>query len=146
MPKCKYCHENITRFDKEICPFCGGKKPLEGIDDSTYDITQCIDIMKERGEMEFKQRSRVTNALLCMFLGMFGADAFYLGFTKIGIVRILINLVLIAAISLPLFFLTELSYLSFAIGGGALFVLYFIFGIVNFFIKGKKDANGVFIR
>lgn len=146
MPKCKYCHENITRFDKEICPFCGGKKPLEGIDDSTYDITQFVDIMKEDNDINFKQKSHVTNALLCMFLGLFGVDAFYLGFNKIGIIRIVINVILFAAVSLPLFFCSELGALSFAIVGGALFVLYLIFGIINLFIKGKKDANGVFIR
>ena len=78
MPKCKYCHENITKFDKEICPFCGGKKPLEGVDDSTYDITQFVDIMKKSDqEVKFKQRKRVANGLLCMFLGIFGADAFF---------------------------------------------------------------------
>lgn len=146
MPKCKYCHENITRFDKEICPFCGGRKPLEGIDDSTYDITQCIDIMKGQNEINFKQRSHVTNGLLCMFLGLFGADAFYLGFNKIGIIRIIINIILFVGVSLPLYFFTELKFISFAIAGGALFLLYFILGIVNLFIKGKKDANGVFIR
>ena len=146
MPKCKYCHENITRFDKEICPFCGGKKPLDGIDDSTYDITQCIDIMKEQGEITFKQRSHITNALLCMFLGIFGADAFYLGFYKIGIIRIVINALIFSGISFPVFFTTSLGGLAFAISGGILFVIYFILGIVNFFIKGKKDANGVFIR
>ena len=146
MPKCKYCHENITRFDKEICPFCGSKKPLDGIDDSTYDITQCIDIMNKQGDIDFKQRSHVTNALLCMFLGFFGADAFYLGFNKIAIIRILVNIVLFLGVSLPLFFTTSLTYFSFTIVGGALFLLYFILGIVNFFIKGKKDVNGVFIR
>ena len=25
MPKCKYCNENITKFDKEYCPYCGCK-------------------------------------------------------------------------------------------------------------------------
>lgn len=147
MPKCKYCHENITRFDKEICPFCGGKKPLEGVDDSTYDITQFVDIMKENNkEIKFKQKKRVTNGLLCMFLGFFGADAFYLGFKKLGIIRLLINLIIYAAASLILFFLTELSFYSFIIPFGALFVIYFIIGIINLFIRGKKDVNGVFIR
>ncbi len=147
MPKCKYCHENITRFDKEICPFCGGKKPLEGVDDSTYDITQFVDIMKENNkEIKFKQKKRVTNGLLCMFLGFFGADAFYLGFKKLGILRLLINLIIYAAASLILFFLTELSFYSFIIPFGALFVIYFIIGIINLFIRGKKDVNGVFIR
>lgn len=147
MPKCKYCHENITKFDKEICPFCGGKKPLEGVDDSTYDITQFVDIMKKSDqEVKFKQRKRVTNGLLCMFLGIFGADAFYLGFKKIGFIRLIIDILIYAAISLILFFFTELSFYSFIIPFGALFIIYFIIGIINLSIRGKKDINGVFLR
>lgn len=147
MPKCKYCHENITKFDKEICPFCGGKKPLEGVDDSTYDITQFVDIMKKSDqEVKFKQRKRVTNGLLCMFLGIFGADAFYLGFKKIGFIRLIIDIVIYAAISLILFFFTELSFYSFIIPFGVLFIIYFIIGIINLTIRGKKDINGVFLR
>lgn len=147
MPKCKYCHENITKFDKEICPFCGGKKPLEGVDDSTYDITQFVDIMKKSDqEVKFKQRKRVANGLLCMFLGIFGADAFYLGFKKIGFIRLIIDILIYAAISLILFFFTELSFYSFIIPFGALFIIYFIIGIINLSIRGKKDINGVFLR
>lgn len=147
MPKCKYCHENITKFDKEICPFCGGKKPLEGVDDSTYDITQFVDIMKKSDqEVKFKQRKRVANGLLCMFLGIFGADAFYLGFKKIGFIRLIIDILIYAAISLILFFFTELSFYSFIIPFGVLFVIYFIIGIINLSIRGKKDINGVFLR
>lgn len=147
MPKCKYCHENITKFDKEICPFCGGKKPLEGVDDSTYDITQFVDIMKKSDqEVKFKQRKRVTNGLLCMFLGIFGADAFYLGFKKIGFIRLIIDILIYAAISLILFFFTELNFYSFIIPFGALFIIYFIIGIINLSIRGKKDINGVFLR
>ena len=146
MPKCKYCHENITRFDKEICPFCGGKKPLEGIDDSTYDITQCIDIVNKQDEISFKQKSHVTNALLCMFLDFFGADQFYLGFNKMGFIRLCVDLGLYVIVSIILYFTTSLSYLSFVIPFVCLFVVYFVLGIANFFIKGKKDVNGVFIR
>lgn len=147
MPKCKYCHENITKFDKEICPFCGGKKPLEGVDDSTYDITQFVDIMKKSDqEVKFKQRKRVTNGLLCMFLGIFGADAFYLGFKKIGFIRLIIDIVIYVAISLILFFFTELSFYSFIIPFGVLYIIYFIIGIINLSIRGKKDINGVFLR
>ena len=147
MPKCKNCHENITKFDKEICPFCGGKKPLEGVDDSTYDITQFVDIMKKSDqEVKFKQRKRVANGLLCMFLGIFGADAFYLGFKKIGFIRLIIDILIYAAISLILFFFTELSFYSFIIPFGALFIIYFIIGIINLSIRGKKDINGVFLR
>ena len=51
MPKCKYCHENITKFDREFCPFCGGHNPLEGNDCLTQDITQTIDVLKSEKEL-----------------------------------------------------------------------------------------------
>ena len=149
MPKCKYCHENITKFDKEICPFCGGKKPLEGVDDSTYDITQFVDIMKKSDqEVKFKQRKRVTNGLLCMFLGIFGADAFYLGFKKIGFIRLIIDILIYAAISLILFFrkvdgsgaenTAEVKLISLAIWlGFYLFLLALEYGI-RFLIAIRK--------
>ena len=30
MPYCKNCGARITKFEKDICPVCGQKKPLEG--------------------------------------------------------------------------------------------------------------------
>ena len=41
--KCKYCHEKISKLDKDVCPFCGGLKPLEGVEDQTQDITKALD-------------------------------------------------------------------------------------------------------
>ena len=42
MAKCKYCGAEISRLDKDNCPFCGGRKPLEGVDDSTQDMTKSL--------------------------------------------------------------------------------------------------------
>ena len=148
MPKCKYCHENITKFDKEICPFCGGKKPLEGIDYATDDLTQTIETIVKGSIKEFKQHKKSINALLCMFFGFFGADSFYLGFVKYALIRLLINIVLFVSIFLALYFLVSslgLLY-SLLIAFGSIFLIYFLIGISLFFINGRKDSNGVFIR
>ena len=37
MPKCKECGETITKFDKEICPYCGCKDPIDKDREETHD-------------------------------------------------------------------------------------------------------------
>ena len=32
MPNCRNCGARITKFDKDICPVCGQKNPLMGVD------------------------------------------------------------------------------------------------------------------
>ena len=43
MYKCKKCHQALTKFDKDICPYCGTVRPLEGQSDETQDVTQIIE-------------------------------------------------------------------------------------------------------
>ena len=77
MPYCKYCHREITRFDSDICPHCGGKKPLED-NYKTMDVTQTLTGVKLEGEL-YRSKSRKTFALLCCLAGYAGAHSFYLG-------------------------------------------------------------------
>lgn len=148
MPKCRFCGENITKFDKEMCPYCGGKRPLDGVENFTVDITQTINTIDKEKVQKFKQHSKVVNAILCMFLGIFGADSYYLGFAKYGIVRFLINIIYIVGLFSLLYFLPiglGLLY-SILISLGSNFIVYFIIGFISLFINGKKDSNGVYLR
>lgn len=149
MPKCKYCHGNITKFDKEQCPLCGALRPLDENSEETSDITRVIDTLTdEEKEHVYKPRSHKANSLLLMFLGMFGVDAFYLGFFKYGIIRLVVNLVLYGVLFVVLYFFvfTANILLSALIPFGVLFVIYFIFGIISFFKTPIKDSNGVFLK
>lgn len=147
MPKCKYCGENITKFDKEICPFCGGKKPLEGVESYTVDITQTINTVDKKTVENYKQHSKLVNSLLCMFLGIFGADSFYLGHFKLGISRLLVGLIYIISTFCILYFAVNLEILySLLISIGSIFVVYFILGIIGFFLNSRKDSNGAFLK
>ena len=154
MPKCRYCHENITKLDREICPFCGGKKPFEGSEYLTQDITQTIDTISKDKIKPFKQHSKKIMALYCMFLGFFGADCFYLGFKKYGFYRIIINFVITAVLGTASLFLLPLInsslvfdfYYHYIFAFIFLFIIYFILGITRFYTKNKKDSNGVFVR
>ena len=147
MPKCKYCGENITKFDKEICPFCGGKKPLEGVESYTVDITQTINTVDKKTVENYKQHSKLVNSLLCMFLGIFGADSFYLGHFKLGISRFLVGLIYIISLFCILYFAVNLEILySLLISIGSIFVVYFVIGIIGLFLNSRKDSNGAFLK
>lgn len=147
MPKCKYCGENITKFDKEICPFCGGKKPLEGVESYTVDITQTINTVDKKTVENYKQHSKLVNSLLCMFLGIFGADSFYLGHFKLGISRLLVGLIYIISLFCILYFAVNLEILySLLISIGSIFIVYFILGIIGLFLHSRKDSNGAFLK
>ena len=147
MPKCKYCGENITKFDKEICPFCGGKKPLEGVESYTVDITQTINTVDKKTVENYKQHSKLVNSLLCMFLGIFGADSFYLGHFKLGISRLLVGLIYIISLFCILYFAVNLEILySLLISIGSIFIVYFILGITGLFLNSRKDSNGAFLK
>ena len=147
MPKCKYCGENITKFDKEICPFCGGKKPLEGVESYTVDITQTINTVDKKTVENYKQHSKLVNSLLCMFLGIFGTDSFYLGHFKLGISRLLVGLIYIISLFCILYFAVNLEILySLLISIGSIFIVYFILGIIGLFLNSRKDSNGAFLK
>lgn len=151
MPKCKYCHKNISKFDKEICPYCGGVEPLNGVTSETCDITQVIDTCNDEDiETKFTQHSKKVNASLLMLLGVFGADSFYLGFKKEGFIRIIINIVIYGLLFCLFFFLNKYSLfnliMSLVMPLLILFVVYFIFGFISIFKKNIKDSNGVFLK
>lgn len=147
MPKCKYCGENITKFDKEICPFCGGKKPLEGVESYTVDITQTINTVDKKTIENYKQHSKLVNSLLCMFLGIFGADSFYLGHFKLGISRLLVGFIYIISLFCILYFAVNLEILySLLISIGSIFIVYFVLGIIGLFLNSRKDSNGAFLK
>ncbi|HBS10641.1 MAG TPA: hypothetical protein DEA28_02825 [Firmicutes bacterium] len=151
MPKCKYCHKNISKFDKDRCPYCGGVNPLEGVNSVTCDITQVIDTCDDSNtDSNFVQHSKKINSLLLMFLGIFGVDSFYLGFIKEGLLRLFINFILYAGLFCLFFFVNKFSLfnliMSLILPFVILFAVYFIIGIVSLFKKNKKDSNGVFLK
>ena len=84
MAKCKYCHETISRLDKEVCPFCGGIKPLEGTDTSTQDVTKVIDQLGE--EVKIKHKKRIIAAILAVLVGFLGLHQIYMGKYKKGLI------------------------------------------------------------
>ena len=145
MAQCKYCHARITRIDKEVCPFCGGKRPLDGTDTSTQDVTKIIDQLDN--PVEIKHKKRLVAALLAVLFGFLGAPHFYLGKTKKGLLTALICITFIGGVGLILIFAAKFqNVLAFLI---PYFVveLYCIFTAFVYLTKHSiQDSHGEFLE
>lgn len=145
MPKCRYCHESISRLDKEICPFCGGKKPLEGIDDSTIDITKVFNPV-ELKENKLKPRSKKVAGILAMLLGIFGADEFYISRPKRALIALAITLLAIGGLGTILFCFALKNVLGFLIPYFVIEIYYIFKGIYMLTSPTLKDGRGEFLK
>lgn len=144
MARCKYCHEQISRIDKEVCPYCGGRKPLEGTDTSTQDVTKVVN--QVGSGIVLKQKKKLFAALLAFFLGFVGAHNIYLGKYKQSLASIISSLVIIGGIgTIFFFFVLKGSFLAYFLPGLLVELFYIVIGI-RFFTKSEiTDANGDFL-
>ena len=147
MPKCKNCDANLSRLDKDICPFCGCKKPFEGQEEyETEDITKAFDPIKYNLD-DVKRKSRVVAAILAMLLGVFGAHLFYLGKKKLGLITLGITIVFVSVIGFPLFFTGALANaFAFLIPYFVLEVLMIISGVMILVRHDIVDGKGAFLK
>lgn len=67
-----------------ICPFCGKELHPEAVK-----CIWCKEYLYEEVNEDSGKKSYIKAALLCFFLGSFGAHRFYTGYTGIGIAQIL---------------------------------------------------------
>ena len=150
MPKCKYCGQSITKFDKELCPYCGGKYPIDSANPQTTDITEAINTVNPTDEarVNFKPKKKIINAILCMCLGIFGIDELYLGFRNRFLIRLIINAACYVALLLIFYFTKAIvsGPLLFLLPLIIVFGVWFIIGIIFFTLKNKKDSNGAFLK
>ena len=145
MAKCKYCGSEISRLDKETCPFCGGKRPLEGIDNSTQDMTKALETLQEMG-VEPKSKSKVIAAILAFLLGIFGVHNYYLGKYKIGLITLGISIVTIGGLGSILTFLVMHNVFGYLIPYFVMEALMIAVG-VSFLVRADiSDANGEFLK
>ena len=147
MPTCKYCHHTISNFDKDVCPYCGEKNPIDNSYE-TKDMTQFVNPVTGDFKL-YKSKSRMIASFLCLFLGSFGAHCFYLGFVKKGLSELFITLAFVggfgsllgfvwfSSLPLPLMYLTAFSLV---------FIAYAIFSIRYFTKDSLKDSRGEFLH
>jgi TM2 domain-containing membrane protein YozV len=144
MPQCKNCHREISKFDSDICPFCGTPHP---IDDNykTKDMTQFVDPVSGDYKL-YKSKRKLVAGLLCALLGYFGAHDFYLGFWKKGLIEAGVSLVLVGGLGSLLYFLSPLTFWGYLIPALVLVLFYALFSLRYFKGESTKDSAGEFLR
>lgn len=144
MAKCKYCHEAISRLDKEVCPFCGGVRPLDGTDTSTQDVTKVIDQLDN--PTKIKHRKRIVAAILAVVFGVFGAHYFYLGKVKKGLINLAICVGFIGVIGLIIFLCGMHKALAFLIPFFVIELGMFFFAYMFLTKHNIQDSHGEFLE
>lgn len=144
MARCRSCNKQISRLDKDYCPYCGAPNPIS----ATYE-TQ--DMTKEFGfsfanESLAKTKSHHAYGLLCMFLGYFGIHEFYVGKPRRGIIEILITLFIVGGIGSIVFFLAWPNVFAYLIPFFAIWVIDVIWGIFLYRANSIKDGKGELLR
>ncbi len=145
MPRCKSCQKEITKFDTDICPYCGEKNPIDP-NYETIDVTSYIKPQEQNYEL-YRSKSRKTAAFLCLGLGYLGVHSFYLGFRRTGLIQCLVSILLIAGIGSALFFTKAWeSPLAFLVPFFVIWAVYMLQSIYYFKKDNLKDARGEFLR
>ena len=145
MPECRHCHEQIDKFETDICPYCGGKNPIPDTY-KTMDITKPITKMNGEKFVLYKSKSQKVYVILCMLLGFSGAHNFYIKKPKYGLVDIIISVVVIAGFGSVLTFATPLSFFGYLV---AFCIAWFMFFVYSFYLRRKdspRDGDGEFLR
>ena len=144
MPNCRNCGARLTKFDKDICPVCGTKNPLDGVLSETVEITTEIDLSDENFS-NYKPKYKRTLLTLFILLGWTGAPFFYLKRVGMGFLYLILNLIVIVGIGFPLF-QTNLTFWGFVISAGVSYVVNFIVGIVYYCMNNLRDSGGNYVR
>ncbi|HAS55658.1 MAG TPA: hypothetical protein DEF61_04330 [Firmicutes bacterium] len=145
MPYCKFCHHEISKFDRDVCPFCGGVNPIDS-EYKTMDVTRQIGKIKDEVEL-YKSKSHLSFSLYAMFLGMFGVHNFYIKKTKLGIINLITSFLFEISLGLILYFTGAIkNALAFLLPFLILFLFYLIVGLIYLKKDSLKDGEGEFLR
>ena len=148
MPYCRNCGARITKFEKDICPVCGTRNPLDGASSDTVEITSQLDLGAKENRKLYKAHFRLNTFIWFIFLGWTGAGFFYLAFKKRGIIWLLCNLVVLGGL-IALFALAltgAKNWLSYAAPVSIVYLVNIGVGIYYLCKKDIKDGNGEFIH
>ena len=144
MPNCRNCGARLSKFDADICPVCGIKNPLEGIDSETVEITSQIDLSQMKEGQLVKRRRKVLT-LLFYTLGFTGAAFFYIKKAILGLIWLVCNLLVMGGL-FALFYLTVKNVaVAIIVPILAVYLINIIVGVVYNFLPNIKDGEGEFI-
>ena len=145
MPNCRNCGARLSKFDKDICPVCGTKDPLQGVSSETVEITSQIDLS---GFKEGQKIVRRRKTLLILFIacGFTGAQFFYLKKKKFAILWLVINLLVMGGL---FFLLSMMNGIPLAVAIIVPIVLAYlvnsVMGLIYHFLPDLKDGEGEFV-
>ncbi|HNX16229.1 MAG TPA: hypothetical protein PKO28_02525 [Bacilli bacterium] len=145
MPICRNCKSRISKFDKDICPICGAKLPLEGVTGETIEVTSEIDV----NNPEFcHAKPRYKSILLTLFclIGFTGVPFFYLKLKKLGLLWLLLNVLTIGGMSVFLYFATPLMFWGILVAFAFIYIINIVTGIVYHKTENLKDGSGEFVH
>jgi len=145
MPSCRNCGARLSKFDSDICPVCGTKKPLEGVSSETIEITSQVDLSSFTAGQKVKRR-RKTMLLLSLLLGFTGALFFYIKKALLGFVWLLINLLVGAGLAVLFLLVVKLNLaLSIILPVILIYLVNAIVGAIYFLKPNLKDGEGEFV-
>ncbi len=148
MPYCRTCHTRITKFEKDICPVCGTRNPLDGASSDTVEITSQLDLGEKANRKIYKAHFRLNTFIWFLFLGWTGAGFFYLNFKKRGLIWLLCNVAVLAGL-IALFAFVILDYKNWLAYAAPISIVYLVnIGVAIYYLckKDIKDGNGEFIH
>ena len=145
MPNCRNCGARISKFDKDICPVCGTKSPLEGVSSETVEITSQIDLNNfVEGQKVVCRRKKLLDLFLAC--GFTAAQFFYLKKKKFAIFWLILNLLILGGLFTLLFMLPGVHIaIAIIVPILATYILNSITGVIYYFLPDLKDGNGEFV-
>lgn len=147
MPRCRNCGARLSKLDKDICPVCGFKNPLEGVTSETVEITSQLNFDSKEFET-YKPCTKAATLALFATIGWTGAGLFYLNFFTYAIIWAIVNIViLIGGLGSILAFLTPLGVLwGYLLMLLICYVVNIIVGVVLYLKPNIKDGRGEFLH
>lgn len=144
MPRCKYCHSEITKFDTDICPKCGERNPIDD-DYRTMDITQHID--PQAGDFKlYKSKSKKLTLLLMALFGPLAFDEFYRGFIGRAVANLLFTIAVVGGLGTSLLLLDLIQPWFYFVLYGFVWVCHMLRALAISRNDSLKDARGEFLR
>ena len=145
MPNCRNCGARLTKFDSDMCPVCGIKNPLQGIDSETVEVTSQIDLSgMQEGQKVVRRRRTMT--LLFFLLGFTGAQFFYIKKAIKGLIWCAANLAVIIGLFCIFYFAVQIHIaLAIIIPFVIAYAVNAIVGAIYNFLPDLKDGEGEFI-
>lgn len=152
MPKCKNCGHNLTLYDKDVCPFCGEKNPIEPGKDNTADITKFVDNADDfSSDKIYKRKKKKIYVILMATLGIFSCHLFYIKRYSQASFLLLCNMLFIggAGYLLSLCFkfpVDNMYFLYWIISLGIVVIFYIVLSLITLFKGVVTDNDGQILR